>query len=165
MTANEVALNTKDWHAALESGHFGVAFDFTGDAFDDPSQQLGKYVSRTLVPSNYANSSAPELDRLYIAQSTSTDPLKRAGIVREFEERALTEARSVPILWWNRIVVTQSNVRGWKMTPSIYIGQDLADVWIDGPALGRRDPAPAASNPDRQAVRNGPATPLPRLAL
>jgi peptide/nickel transport system substrate-binding protein len=163
VTANEVALSARDWRTALESGHFGVAFDFAGGSFDDPSQQLGKYVSRSLVPSNFANWSDPELDRLYIGQSISTDPLKRAGIVREFEERALTEARSVPILWWNRIVVTTSNVRGWKMTPSIYIGQDLADVWIDRPTLGSR--ASAALNADSRTARNGPATPLPLIAL
>jgi peptide/nickel transport system substrate-binding protein len=165
VTATEVALNTKDWRIALESGHFGVAFGFSGDSFDDPSQQLGKYVSRSLVPSNYATASDPELDRLYIAQSTSTDALKRARIVREFEERALTEARSVPILWWNRIVVTASNVRGWKMTPSIYIGQDLADVWIDRPVAGSKVAAPAASNADGRTAGISPATPVLLIAL
>jgi hypothetical protein len=79
--------------------------------------------------------------------------------------KAAEASRPLPIVWWNRIVVTQSNVRGWKMTPSIYIGQDLTDVWIDGLALGRRDPAPAASNPDRRTVRNDPATHVPRIAL
>ena len=163
VTVKEIALNAKDWRTALDSGHFGVAFDFAGNSFDDPSQQLGKYVSRALVPSNYVNSSDPELDRLYAGQSTSTDPLKRARIVREFEERALTEARSVPILWWNRIVVTTSNVRGWKMTPSIYIGQDLADVWLDRPALGGK--APAAPNADGRTARSGAPNPSPMIAL
>ena len=37
----------------------------------------------------------------------------------------------MPILWYNRIVPMTANVKGWNMTPSQYIGQDLADVWLD----------------------------------
>jgi peptide/nickel transport system substrate-binding protein len=51
--------------------------------------------------------------------------------VREFERRAMTEAYSVPLLWWNRIVVTSSTVQGWNITPSHFLGQDLTDVWLD----------------------------------
>jgi len=71
------------------------------------------------------------LDALYIGQAISTDPQQRARIVRDFERRALTEAYSVPILWWNRIIITSANVKGWNMTPSHYLGQDLTDVWLD----------------------------------
>src|SRR5208337_535682 len=100
VTANEVRLNSKDWHMAVESGHFAVAFDFQGDSFDEPTQQLAKYVSRSLSPESYAHSSDQMLDKLYVDQATSTDPQQRASIVRDFERRALTEAYSVPILWW-----------------------------------------------------------------
>ena len=55
----------------------------------------------------------------------------RARIVREFERHALTQAYTVPILWYNRIVPTTANFKGWNMTPSQYIGQDLADVCMD----------------------------------
>jgi hypothetical protein len=37
----------------------------------------------------------------------------------------------VPLLWWNRIVVTADKFKGWNMSPSQYIGQDLADVWLE----------------------------------
>jgi peptide/nickel transport system substrate-binding protein len=131
VTAGQVKLNSKDWQAALETGHFAVGFDFDGDYFDDPTLQLAKYVSRSLSPSNYANSADRLLDALYIGQAISTDPQQRATIVRDFERRALTEAYSVPILWWNRIVMTSASLNGWNMTPSHYIGQDLANVWID----------------------------------
>ena len=129
--ADQVKLNSKEWQAALEGGNFAVAFDFDGDYFDDPNLQLAKYVSRSLSPSNYANSSDMLLDALYIGQAISTDPQQRAKIVRDFERRALTEAYSAPILWWNRIVITSASLKGWNMTPSHYLGQDLGDVWID----------------------------------
>jgi peptide/nickel transport system substrate-binding protein len=131
VTAKQVKLNTKEWQGALETGKFAVAFDFAGDYFDNPTLQLAKYVSRDLSPSNYSGSTDRFLDALYIGQAISTDPQQRAKMVRDFERHALTEAYAVPILWWDRIVVTSSSLKGWNMTPSHYIGQDLTDVWLD----------------------------------
>ena len=128
--ATQIMLKNKEWGTALESGNYTVGIDFDGDYFDDPSLQLTKYVSRDLSPSNYSGSTDRFLDALYIGQAITTDPRERAKIVRDFEKKALTEAYNVPILWWNRIVVTTSKLQGWHMTPSHYIGQDLADVWL-----------------------------------
>ncbi|MBV8122268.1 MAG: ABC transporter substrate-binding protein [Alphaproteobacteria bacterium] len=125
-------LNLKDWTQALAAGNFDAAIDFNGDYFDDPTLQLTKYVSRDLSPGNYSSSTDRYLDALYIGQAITPDPRQRALIVREFERQALTQAYTVPLLWYNRIVPTTANVRGWNMTPSQYIGQDLVDVWLDG---------------------------------
>jgi peptide/nickel transport system substrate-binding protein len=125
-------LNLKDWTGALAAGNFDAAIDFSGDYFDDPTLQLTKYVSRDLSPGNYSSSTDRYLDALYIGQAITSDPSRRALIVREFERQALTQAYTVPLLWYNRIVPTTANLRGWNMTPSQYIGQDLADVWLDG---------------------------------
>ena len=70
------------------------------------------------------------LDALFIGQALTTNPRERAKIVRDFEKRALTEAYTVPILWWNRIVATDARLKGWHMTPNHYIGQDLTEVWL-----------------------------------
>ena len=131
VTADQVRLNTKDWQSALESGHFAAAVDFTADYVDNPTSQLAKYVSRDLSPVNYSGSTDRFLDALYIGQAISTDPRQRARIVRDFEQHAITQAYTVPILWWNRIVVTSARLKGWNMTPSHFIGQDLTDVWLD----------------------------------
>jgi peptide/nickel transport system substrate-binding protein len=37
----------------------------------------------------------------------------------------------VPFLWSQRIVVLPTVVKGWHMTPSHYLSQDLVDVWLD----------------------------------
>jgi len=131
VATNQVKLNTKDWQAALEAGRFAAALDFEGDFFDDPTLQLAKYVSRDLSPVNYSGSTDRLLDALYVGQALSPDPQQRARMVRDFERHAITEAYSVPILWWNRIVITSADLKGWNMTPSHFIGQDLADVWLD----------------------------------
>ncbi|MBV8591703.1 MAG: ABC transporter substrate-binding protein, partial [Acetobacteraceae bacterium] len=131
VSVTQQKLNTKDWQSALESGHFAAAFDFSGDYFDDPTLQLTKYVSRDLSPVNYGRSTDRVLDALYVGQAITPNLPQRTKVVREFERRALEQAYTVPILWWDRIVVTESNVRGWNMTPSHYIGQDLTDVWLE----------------------------------
>ena len=123
-------LSTKDWQAALETGRFAAATDLAADYFDDPTIQLARYVSRDLSPINHSGSTDRYLDALFIGQAISTDIRQRANIVREFERHALTEAFTVPILWWNRIIVTAEKFKGWNMSPSHYIGQDLAEVWL-----------------------------------
>ena len=129
--ATQEMLSTKDWQTALETGRFAAATDLAADYFDDPMIQLARYVSRDLSPINHSNSTDRFLDALYIGQAISTDVQQRAKIVRDFERRSLTEAYTVPFLWWNRIVVTAEKFKGWNMSPSHYIGQDLSDVWLE----------------------------------
>jgi peptide/nickel transport system substrate-binding protein len=124
-------LKLKEWTQDMDAGNFDTAIDFEGDYFDDPTLQLAKWVSRDLSPVNFSGSTDRYLDALFIGQALTTDPRERLRIVREFERRALTDAYTVPVLWYNRIVPTAAYVRGWNMTPSQYIGQDLADVWLD----------------------------------
>jgi peptide/nickel transport system substrate-binding protein len=131
LDVDQAKLPLKAWTKALADGDFDAAIDFNGDYFDDPTLQLTKYVSRDLSPENYSSSTDRYLDALYIGQAVTPDPRKRAQIVREFERHALTQAYTVPILWYNRIVPTTAYVKGWNMTPSQYIGQDLVDVWLD----------------------------------
>jgi peptide/nickel transport system substrate-binding protein len=123
--------NIFDWQKSVDADDFDVAQDFSGDFFDDPTIQLTKYVSFDLSPVNYSRSTDRFLDALYIGQALTTDAAEREKVVREFERHALTEAYTVPLLWWNRIVVTSSKVHGWSITPSHFIGQDLTDVWLD----------------------------------
>ncbi len=131
VTATQEKLKTKDWEGALQKGNFDVGIDFVGDYLDDPTLQLTKYVSTDLSPVNYANSQDRFLDALYIGQAVTVDPRQRAKIVRDFERHALTEATSVPFLWWNRIIANSAAVKGWHLTPSHYLEQDLTEVWLD----------------------------------
>jgi peptide/nickel transport system substrate-binding protein len=130
VSITEKRLNTKDWTAALKAGEFDAAFDFAGDYFDDPTLQLAKYISRDLSPVNYSSVTDRMLDALFVGQAVTPDPRQRAKIVRAFEKRALTSAAAVPILWWNRIVANSSRLKGWTITPSHYLNQDLAGVWL-----------------------------------
>jgi len=131
VSVEEKRLNTKEWEAALKSGSFDAAFDFAGDYFDDPTLQLAKYISRDLSPVNYSSATDRMLDALFVGQAVTADPRQRARIVRGFEQRALDQAYAVPVLWWNRIIANSARLKGWSITPSHYLNQDLADVWLE----------------------------------
>ena len=44
---------------------------------------------------------------------------------------ALEQAYVIPTIWWHRIIVHHKQMKGWHITPSHYVGQDLTDVWLD----------------------------------
>ena len=131
VTATQRRLNIWEWQKLVDRGEFDVLLDFAGDYYDDPTVQLSKYVSQDLSPVNYSGSRDRFLDALFVGQAMTTDQQQRLKMVRDFERHALTEAYTVPLLWWNRIVVTSAKVKGWNLTPSHFIGQDLTDVWLD----------------------------------
>lgn len=122
--ANETLYNN-----SLNEGTFDVVIDFQGDSVDEPTYQLSRHLSVDLS-SNRGKYTDRELDRLFDAQKELTDPARRYAAVRAFENRMLTEAYTVPLLWWQRIVMMRANVKGWGMTPSHLIGQDLETVWL-----------------------------------
>ena len=123
--------NIWDWQKEVDARQFDVALDFSGDFYDDPTIQMTKYVSHDLSPVNYSYSTDRFLDALFIGQAVTTDPRQRAKMVRDFERHALSEAYTVPLLWWNRIVATSAKLKGWSITPSHFIGQDLTEVWLE----------------------------------
>jgi len=124
-------LNIWEWQKFVDAGDFDIALDFAGDFYDDPTIQFTKYVSQDLSPVNFSASQDRFLDALFIGQAMTTDRRERAKIAQAFERHALTEAYTVPLLWWNRIVATSAKLKGWNITPSHFIGQDLTDVWVD----------------------------------
>ncbi len=138
-------LDIFDWQKQVVARNFDVAQDFEGDYFDDPSLQLAKYVSPDLSPVNYSGATDRFLDALFIGQAMTTNPDERAKIVRDFERHALTQAYTVPLLWWNRIVVTSSRMHGWSITPSHFLGQDLTDVWLEPVASAAGGPSDRSS--------------------
>src|SRR5437867_10484856 len=131
VTTTQDRRNIWDWRKVVDSRDFDVALDFSGDFYDDPTIQLTKFVSPDLSPVDYSGATDRFLDALFVGQAMTADPRQRSRIVRDFERHALTEAYTVPLLWWNRIVATSTKLKGWNITPSHFIGQDLTDVWLD----------------------------------
>ncbi len=123
--------DTAPYLAAMNSGNFDVAIDFSNLFMDDSSLGLAKYLSITRAPENRSRSKDEILDKLYDDHMRERDPAKRKGMIQAFEKRMFEQAYQQPLLWWHRIVLTHKTVMGWKMSPSHNLGQDLAEVWLN----------------------------------
>jgi peptide/nickel transport system substrate-binding protein len=129
-------------HEQLEARHYlavqqqdnptlDAVLGFNCDYTDEPNLQLQKYLSHDKSALNRAGQTDRVLDDLYDRQAGESERKKRRMLLREFEKRAFDQAYTIPIIWWHRVVVLNKQVKGWHITPSHYLGQDLADIWLD----------------------------------
>lgn len=131
VTAEHEQLETKLYQDRVAKGDFDVAVEFQADFMDDPTAQFAKFLTKQLSPSGYSGHTDKKIDEMYLLQRRTADVAERTKIVREMERYAITQAYNVPILWWQRIIVINKKIKGWHMTPSHYLWQDLTEVWLD----------------------------------
>ena len=82
-------------------------------------------------PMGYARHGDKLIDELFEKQIRTLDPVERRKIVNAIDRHVLTQAYIVPVHWWQRIIVHNKRIKGWKMGPSHFQGQHLTDVWLD----------------------------------
>ena len=81
---------------------------------------------------NYGQFDDQPENALYDKMLHETDAARQRVLMREFEKGVLDiEAHEMVITYWHRIIPLRSYVKGWKISPSHYINQDLATVWLD----------------------------------
>ena len=115
----------------LRAGNFELSTDFQCGYVVDPDLDLHKFQSRDRSDANYGRYTDPVLDDLYVRQSRTVDPERRRQYIRAFEKRLLDEeAHYIYTLQWHRIVPHSSRVRGWTITPSHYLNNQLDTVWL-----------------------------------
>jgi peptide/nickel transport system substrate-binding protein len=115
----------------LRAGNFEVSTDFQCGYVVDPDLDLYKFQSRHLSDANYGRYTDPVLDDLYLVQSRTVDAEQRRHYIRAFEKRLLDEeAHYISTLQWHRIVPHSARVRGWTITPSHYLNNQLDTVWL-----------------------------------
>ena len=123
--------DTAPYIAAMQSGNYEVAIDFSNLFNDDPTLSLTKFLSSKRNPLNLTRANDEEIDKLYDLQMRETDQEKRKVHIRALEKRLFEQAYQQPLLWWHRIVLSHKTVMGWKMSPSHNLGADLAEVWLN----------------------------------
>jgi len=104
----------------------------------EPDLDLYKFLSgpttadpKALNDANYWRQKDPVLDGLYQKQQQAVDPEERKKIIREFERRLFDEeAHILATLQWHRIVPHSARVKGWTITPSHYLNNQLDTVWL-----------------------------------
>jgi peptide/nickel transport system substrate-binding protein len=123
--------DTAPYIAAMQSGNYEVAIDFSNLFNDDPTLSLTKFLSHKGNPLNMSRANDAEIDKLYEQQLREGDVEKRKGYIRALEKRLFEQGYQQPLLWWHRIVPSHKVVMGWKMSPSHNLGSDLAEVWLN----------------------------------
>ncbi len=131
LNVNHVMQEENTYFNDLRQGNYDAGIDFACDFMDEPDLQLQKFLSAKKSSLNYGRYNDDVLDELYDRQSRMTSLAERKKVLQRFEKRVLDEqAYQFHILWWQRIVPQWAKVKGWKITPSHYVNQDLRDVWI-----------------------------------
>jgi peptide/nickel transport system substrate-binding protein len=111
---------------------FDVSLDFNCQAVVNPLLDVAKFISDDKTGNQYGGYKDRELDKMFDDMNQSGDPKEQRAIMRKFEKRVLdTEADALITLWWYRIIPHRSYVKGWYITPSHYLNQQLETVWLD----------------------------------
>ncbi|HEX3954397.1 MAG TPA: hypothetical protein VHW90_12535, partial [Stellaceae bacterium] len=114
------------------SGDFGVVHYPICHSVVNPLLDVQPYLPTSVSAESMGYFEDPEEVALYNKMLAETDTQKQHQEMTEFEKRVMdTEAHATEVVWWNRIVPYRSYVKGWKISPSHYINQDLGNVWLD----------------------------------
>jgi peptide/nickel transport system substrate-binding protein len=123
---------TGPWFEALRQGNFDVGVTGNCQSVVNPLLDVQRYLPGWVYAANYGNFEDPQAVELYNKMLRETDFATQRLVMREFEKHVLdTEAHDIFLLWWYRMVPHRSYVKGWKISPSHYVNQDLATVWLD----------------------------------
>ena len=113
----------------LKRGDFEVAMDFQCGFIVEPDLDLVRFISTS--DANYGRHKDTVIDDLYHRQAQSTDLEVRKKTVRQLEKRLLDEETHVIYtLQWHRIIPHSAKVKGWTITPSHYLNNQLDTVWL-----------------------------------
>ena len=134
----QIGLNVKQetieasaYHPMLKRADFDVAMDFQCSFVVEPDIDIEKFQSAGISDRNWGGYKDPVLDDLFIKQARATDTEERKRYLRAFEKRLLDEeVRYIYTLQYNRIIVHNSKVRGWTVTPAHFLNQQLDTVWL-----------------------------------
>ena len=104
--------------------------DFNCQSIVNPLVDTSKFLPT--AGDQYGKFEDPELVKLHDAMNRTADVAEQKRLMRAYEKRVLDEqAYNHITLWWYRIIPHRSYVKGWKITPSHYLNQDLSVVWLD----------------------------------
>ena len=131
LQARHEFIESTKWEADLRDGNYEVAVDTQCSYAVDPDLDLYKFQSMGISGNNYGRYVDKPLDDLYQKQSRALDAEERRKYVRDFERRLLDEeAHYFYTLQWHRIIPHSAKLRGWTVTPSHFVNNQLDGVWL-----------------------------------
>lgn len=116
--------------AAMRAGDFSVVHYPICHSVVNPLLDVQPFLPDSAE--NMGGTPDPQEMDMYKKMLHETDPTAQHAEMVAFEKYVMdTKANATQILWWNRIVPYRSYVKGWKISPSHFINQDLSNIWLD----------------------------------
>jgi peptide/nickel transport system substrate-binding protein len=129
LNVKQEVIEASQYHGLLKRGDFDVAMDFQCGFIVEPDLDLVRFL--TTSDANYGKHTDKVIDDLYHRQAVAADPEERKKIIKQFEKRLLDEETHVIYtLQWHRIIPHSAKVKGWTITPSHYLNNQLDTVWL-----------------------------------
>src|SRR5881296_1022974 len=129
ITVKHNAVETSSWFGALRSGDFEVAVTAPCNTIVEPDLDIHWFL--TTSPVNYGKHKDTVMDDLYSRQSRTLDAEERKRLLRQYEKRLYDEeVHFIMGFQWHRIVPHLAKVRGWTISPSHFLNQQLDTVWL-----------------------------------
>jgi len=123
---------TGPWFEAMRTGTYSVVLQANCHSVVNPVLDVQPYLPASVNKENYGYYDDQNEIGLYDKMLHETDPAKQHALMYDFAKDVMdTQAHELMILWWYRIVPYRAYVKGWKVSPSHYINQDLANIWFD----------------------------------
>ena len=125
---------TAPFYATLrgKGKEYDVSLDFNCQAVVNPIVDITKFLSNDISGSSNGRYQDRKLDGIYNQIVKETDTKKLKSLMRQFEKHLLdTETHNIITLWWHRTVPYNASFKGWKVSPSHYLNQSLANVWLE----------------------------------
>ena len=126
---------TSPFYATLRrKKDFDVSMDFNCQSVVNPLLDVSKWQSDTIAGNQYAGFQDSQMDKWFDQMNRSGDPAEQRRIMRLYETRGVSEkAYQFVTLWWYRIILHRTAVKGWKTSPSHYLNLDLSNIWLEEP--------------------------------
>ncbi len=125
-------LPTGPWFEAERSGNFAVDLQANCHSVVNPIADVQPYLPSSVSEQNYGNYEDPQEMAIYERLLHEPDPAKQHALMLAFDKHVLdVKVHKLVLPWWYRIVPYRSYVKGWKISTSHYINQDLSTIWLD----------------------------------
>jgi peptide/nickel transport system substrate-binding protein len=122
---------TGPFYAQLRSGNFDVALDFNCQSVVNPLADTTKFLG-TKAGDQYGRYTNAKIEAIHDKMNKTADVAEQRKLMRQFEKIVLDEeAHNSISLWWYRIIPHRSYMKGWKISSSHYINNQLDVVWLD----------------------------------
>ena len=132
VTVEQKVVPTGPWFQNMRGGTFDVVLEANCASVVNPVLDTGKYLPAKVFPENYGGYDDAKSIELYEKMQTETDPKKQREDMRAYEKHTLDAmTHEIVLPYWYRIVLARSYVKGWKISPSHYLNQDLGNIWLD----------------------------------